>query len=94
MNQSNYQEVFQNMWHLTYRFGMNATLSKNFYFKGDILQAQERARKHCTIMNYKYIDVYPFLADINKQEYFKLHGREETSEVQEIQSKTPTHVGV
>lgn len=76
------------MWHLQYRFGMNATISKNFFFNGNILDAQSRARKHCEIMNYKYIDVYPMVADIEEQEFFKLNGMTRAERQVQLASKT------
>lgn len=55
-------------WIMSYRHGMNATLSKNFYFNGSLKEAVERARKHCDIMNYQYYFLRPLVVDIEAEE--------------------------
>ena len=69
-------DIFHNVWILYYRHGMNATLSKGFYFNGTMVDAIRRARKHCEIMNYHYIWVRPMVCDFDSEEYLKLNGKE------------------
>jgi hypothetical protein len=65
---------FANLWTIHYRHGMNATLSKNFFYDGDLNGAIARAQEHCKIMNYKYIFLRPLIVDIDKEEEYKLKG--------------------
>jgi hypothetical protein len=59
-------------WTIFYRHGVNATLTKNFFFDGKMHEAIERAQKHCGIMGYKYIFVRPMLCDIDYEEGVQL----------------------
>lgn len=59
-------------WTMYYRHGVNATLSKNFFFEGSLHQAVERAQKHCGIMGYKYMFLRPMIVDICKEERVQL----------------------
>jgi len=65
--------MFDNLWTLFYRHGITSTMNKTFYFKGTIVQAQERARTYCTKMKYKYLNVAPFITDMDKEEKDFLH---------------------
>lgn len=62
------ESMYKHMWTLTFRHGMNSTRSLNFYYKGDPVQAQVRARRYCAIMSYKYNGVEPFMIDLEKEE--------------------------
>lgn len=68
-------EPLQNLYIMFYRHGMNATLSKGFFCKGDLLEAQETAKKHCRIMGYKYIFTRPMVVNLDEEEHQKLNLR-------------------
>lgn len=59
-------------WTLYYRHGMNATLSKNFCYNGNMAEARKRAEQHCKIMGYKFIFIRPMICDIESEEAYKL----------------------
>jgi hypothetical protein len=59
-------------WTVFYRHGVNATLTKNFYFDGAMRDAIERAQQHCGIMGYKYIFIRPMICDIEHEENVQL----------------------
>jgi hypothetical protein len=63
-----------NYWTLYFRHGMNANLSKNFYFEGTLVGAVERAKEHCKVMGYRYIWVRPLICNIGEEEEYRLHG--------------------
>lgn len=65
---------FSNLWTLYFRHGMNATLTKNFYYEGNLQSAIKRAQLHCQVMNYKYIWVRPLICDIDGEEEYKMKG--------------------
>ena|ERR1700744_2752032 len=67
-------EVFNSIWTVYYRHGINAILQKNFYHEGSMVSAIERAKKHCTIMGYRYHYVRPMVPNINIEEERKLKG--------------------
>ena len=60
------------MWIMFYRHGMNANLTKGFFYKGSLFQAQERAKDHCKIMGYKYIFIRPMICNLEEEEAYKL----------------------
>lgn len=57
-----------------YRHGMNANLTKGFYFAGDLQEARKRAEAHCKIMGYKFIFVRPMVCNLESEEEYKLKG--------------------
>lgn len=66
-------------WTVIYRHGVNSSLSKNFYFKGTtddpkklMIEAIERAQKHCGVMGYKYNFLRPMLCNIDIEEGIQL----------------------
>jgi hypothetical protein len=63
---------FDNLWTMFYRHGLNSNLTKSFYFKGTIVQAEERARTHCDIMKYKLITVRALVSDLVADEMVQL----------------------
>jgi hypothetical protein len=78
--------LFDNLFVLFYRHGMNATLTKAFFFKPPedaktlqdvLLAARVRAQKHCKVMGYHYIFVRPLIIDLDAEENYKLSGARE-----------------
>jgi hypothetical protein len=67
-------------WTMFYRHGMNATLSKNFYFEGDMVAARKRAEQHSKVMGYKFIFIRPMVCNIESEEDYKQKGHVEGSE--------------
>lgn len=63
-----------NYWTLYFRHGMNASLSKNFYYEGDLTGAVRRAQDHCKVMGYKYIWLRPLICNIDEEEEYKKSG--------------------
>lgn len=63
---------FPGCWTIYYRHGVNAQLSKNFYFDGTMFDARERAQRHCGIMGYKFNFLRPMLCDIEVEEGIQL----------------------
>lgn len=61
-------------WLMFYRHGLNANLTKGFYFKGDLAGARKRAETHCKIMGYKFIFIRPLICNLETEEDYKLHG--------------------
>jgi hypothetical protein len=53
---------------LTYRHGMNANLIKVFHHEGGLKSAIDRGRKHCQVMNYRFIFVCPTVCDLDEEE--------------------------
>jgi hypothetical protein len=45
-----------------------------FPFKGNLIEARSRARNHCEIMNLRYINVFPFIVDLDDIEKRKTGG--------------------
>lgn len=74
---SNVPIIFKNLYILFYRHGMNANLTKGFYCEGGLHEAQKRAKKHCDIMNYRYIFLRTMVCDLDAEEEYKLHGARE-----------------
>ena len=64
--------ALNHMWIMFYRHGMNANLTKGFFYKGSLFQAQERAKDHCKIMGYKYIFIRPMICNLEEEETYKL----------------------
>lgn len=62
-------------WTLYYRYGNVPQMTKSFYFEGDLQSAIIRARKHCDIINVKFICVRPLLVDLDFQEKAFLNGK-------------------
>ena len=69
-----------NYWTIFFRHGMNANLSKNFYFDGTQLEATRRAQEHCKIMGYRFIFLRPLVCNIDEEEAYKLRGGLDSSE--------------
>src|SRR4051812_22030539 len=44
-------------------------LNLMFWFKGDLSNARIRARQHCDIMHYRYINCRPFIVDLESREH-------------------------
>lgn len=63
---------FPHCWTMFYRHGVNATLTKNFFFNGLMIDARDRAMKHCGIMGYKFQFLRPLLCDIEVEEGIQL----------------------
>lgn len=63
---------FPGCWTIYYRHGVNAQLSKNFFFDGSMFDARERAQRHCGIMGYKFNFIRPMLCDIEVEEGVQL----------------------
>lgn len=63
------------LWTLWYRKGNNPhPLTLNFNLASqDWRVACERAKRHCEVMNYRFIHVAPFLTDLDKAENFLLN---------------------
>lgn len=66
-------DPFKGMWILFYRHGMNSTLQKNFTLDAPLLQAVERAKAHCKVMNYKYIFIRPLICNLDEEEAYHLN---------------------
>lgn len=62
-----------------YRHGMNPQLSKGFYLNGTMEEAMLRARRHCTVMGYRYIFTRPWICDLDAEEAYKLKTGKEDS---------------
>ncbi len=71
---STVNKCYSNLWTMFYRHGMNANLTKGFYFKGNVHEAKKRALDHCQIMGYKFIFVRPLVIDLKSEEEYKLRG--------------------
>lgn len=57
---------------LFYRHGVNPGCQKGFKHNGDLRSAVERAKKHCEIMNYRYVFVRPMICDLVAEEKQKM----------------------
>lgn len=68
------EEHLSHLWIMFYRHGMNANLTKGFYFAGDILAARNRAIKHCQVMGYRFIFIRPMVVNLEREEEYKLKG--------------------
>jgi len=68
---------------LWYLQGSLHPLFKIFEFRGTLPEAGIRAKKHCTIMEYKFIRVRPHIVDLDQQEGLKLQNSS-WSEDQEV----------
>jgi hypothetical protein len=54
---------------LYYRQGANPSyMQKWFEFSGNLTEAINRGRKHCEIMNMRFLSVRPFLSDLETEE--------------------------
>lgn len=71
-------KYLENLFILFYRHGMNANLTKGFYFPGDLLAARKRAEAHCKVMGYKFIFIRPMVCNLEVEEEQKLNSREGT----------------
>ncbi len=78
-NRDDLTNELKHFWTIIYRHGVNATLTKNFYFmpnpsdsRKTMEQVIERAQKHCGIMGYKYHFVRPMVCDIATEEGIQL----------------------
>lgn len=67
-------EYFSYLYIMFYRHGLNANLTKGFYFQGDLMGARRRAESHCKIMNYKFIFIRPLICSLEEEEEYKLKG--------------------
>lgn len=57
---------------LFYRVGNQPNCQKGFRFAGNIYEANIRAKKHCELMNYRFIFVRPFFNDFDADEKAKI----------------------
>ena len=53
------------MW---FRVGNRPPMQKRFLLAGDIDKAIERAKFHCSTMDYRFCGCYPDIVDLDKQE--------------------------
>ena len=53
---------------LYYHFRAAKPLDLVFTFDGNLPEAIERGKKHCTVMNYRFIKVRPFIVDLDERE--------------------------
>ena len=71
------QEHLQNLYIMFYRHGMNANLTKGFFWPGDLVAARKRAQEHCKIMGYHFIFIRPMVCNLDQEEEYKLRGAAE-----------------
>lgn len=67
-------DIFSNLFVLRYRFGSGPQGShpkesrKQFRFNGDLKSAIEEGRRHCQEVGFRFLDVTPFLSDLQSDE--------------------------
>jgi hypothetical protein len=71
------KESFSHLYIMFYRHGMNANLTKGFYFPGTLLEARARAEAHCSVMGYKFIFVRPMVCNLEEEEKYRMRGMAE-----------------
>lgn len=59
------------MW---YRRGNRQPESKGFQLDGNLSKAIIRSRNYCEKLNYRFCGTFPFLIDLDKEEYAHLNG--------------------
>lgn len=69
------EEKEPRLWTLYYRYGNVPQMVKSFAYDGSLQQAVIRARKHCDILNIRFICVRPLLVDLDYQEKAFLEGK-------------------
>ena len=62
-------------WILYYRFGNVPQLTKGFRLDGGIQEAINRGRKHCDLMDYKFLLVRPMVVNLDYQERLREEGK-------------------
>lgn len=55
-------------------------LERMFWFRGALGDARIRARKHCDVMNYRYINCTPFIIDLDEVEKLRLQNKDSEDE--------------
>lgn len=58
------------VWTLYYIRGGPHTQTTHFMLNGDLRAAYARAKRHCEVMNYRFVRVEPFLIDLDSAENF------------------------
>lgn len=67
----------RNIFTLFYRYGNVPSLSENFVMPSGstIVDAIQKGRQHCLLMNYKFLYVKPFIYDMEMAEQRKKDGK-------------------
>ncbi len=60
---------------LFYREGRNPHPQSTFFYhtSRDMKIVVERAKRHCDVMNYRFVQVYPSIRDLDKEENMITH---------------------
>jgi hypothetical protein len=58
--------LWGNIYVLRYKYAQ--LIQEKRFFAGTLQHAKDRGLQHCKTLNYRYINVYPFIADLDVEE--------------------------